>query len=115
MGKGGFDMFHQVVVWLAETIGQWGYPGIVMLMALESSFFPFPSEVVIPPAAYLAAGGKKNLGMEYISLPAGLSRMGVFTFCLATALGFGCWCRQVWDSGLAVTNSSYCKICNGSL
>jgi membrane protein DedA with SNARE-associated domain len=56
-------MFHQFVVWLADTIGQWGYPGIVMLMALESSFFPFPSEVVIPPAAYLAASGKMDLGM----------------------------------------------------
>jgi membrane protein DedA with SNARE-associated domain len=56
-------MFHQFVVWLADTVGQWGYPGIVMLMALESSFVPFPSEVVIPPAAYLAAGGKMNIEM----------------------------------------------------
>jgi membrane protein YqaA with SNARE-associated domain len=44
-------MFHQFVVRLAGTIDQWGYPGIVMLMTLESSFFPFPSEVAIPPAA----------------------------------------------------------------
>lgn len=56
-------MFRQFVIWLAESIGQWGYPGIVMLMGLESSFFPFPSEVVTPPAAYLAAGGKMNIGM----------------------------------------------------
>ena len=56
-------MFHQFITWLSTTVGQWGYPGIVMLMALESSFFPFPSEVVIPPAAYLAAGGKMNIGM----------------------------------------------------
>ncbi|WP_320043676.1 hypothetical protein [uncultured Desulfobacter sp.] len=48
-------MFHQFVAWLANTVGQSGDPGIVMLIALESSFFPFPSEVVIPPAAYLAA------------------------------------------------------------
>lgn len=27
-------MFHQFVVWLANNVGQWGYPGIVMLMAL---------------------------------------------------------------------------------
>ena len=27
-------MFHQFVVWLAGTVGQLGYPGIVMLMAL---------------------------------------------------------------------------------
>ena len=60
---GGPDMFHQFLVWLASTVGRLGYPGIVMLMVLESSFFPFPSEVVIPPAAYLAASGKMNIGM----------------------------------------------------
>jgi hypothetical protein len=27
-------MFHQFVVWLASTVGQWGYPGIVMLIAM---------------------------------------------------------------------------------
>jgi membrane protein DedA with SNARE-associated domain len=37
-----------------------GYPGIIILMALESSIFPVPSEVVIPPAAFLAAQGKLN-------------------------------------------------------
>ena len=37
-------MFHQFVGWLASTVAQWGYPGIVMLMAPESSFFPFPAK-----------------------------------------------------------------------
>ena len=151
-------MFHQLVVWLVNTVGQWGYPGIVMLMALESSFFPFPSEVVIPSAAFLAANGKMHIGMvvlcgtigsllgavfnywiamkfgrpffekygryllvspdslekadrfferhghismftgrllpgirQYISLPAGLTRMNIFAFCAATILGAGIW------------------------
>ena len=35
-------MFHQFIIWLAHTVGHWGYPGIVMLMFLESTFFPFP-------------------------------------------------------------------------
>ena len=35
-----------------------GYLGIIVLMAMESSIFPVPSEIVIPPAAFLAAQGK---------------------------------------------------------
>ena len=38
-----------------------GYGGIVLLMTIESSFLPLPSEVVIPPFAYLAAQGKFNI------------------------------------------------------
>jgi len=32
--QGGTDSFHPFVAWLASTVGQRGYPGIVMLMAL---------------------------------------------------------------------------------
>jgi membrane protein DedA with SNARE-associated domain len=53
-------MFHSLISWLAEVIGAMGYKGIVALMFLESSFFPFPSEVVIPPAGYLASRGEMN-------------------------------------------------------
>ncbi|MDD5071683.1 MAG: DedA family protein [Patescibacteria group bacterium] len=38
-----------------------GYGGIVLLMAVESSFIPFPSEIIIPPAAYLASQGEMNI------------------------------------------------------
>src|SRR5437667_11963678 len=47
---------------LLETWFHWvltgGYLGIIVLMAMESSIFPVPSEIVIPPAAFLAAQGK---------------------------------------------------------
>ena len=49
-----------MVKWLVDVVGTLGYPGIVALMFLESSFFPFPSEVVIPPAGHLARIGEMN-------------------------------------------------------
>jgi membrane protein DedA with SNARE-associated domain len=50
------SFFH----WLADTILALGYPGIVVLMAIESSILPLPSELVMPPAGYLAAKGQMN-------------------------------------------------------
>ena len=38
-------------------VHEWGYGGVVLLMAMESSIFPVPSELVVPPAAILAAHG----------------------------------------------------------
>ena len=52
---------HQLVSWLVATIGAMGYPGIFILMALESSVFPIPSELVMPPAGYLAQQGQMNM------------------------------------------------------
>ncbi|MEP6548132.1 MAG: DedA family protein [Gammaproteobacteria bacterium] len=40
--------------WYLATLSQGGYWLIAGLMALESTFVPIPSEVIIPPAAYLA-------------------------------------------------------------
>ena len=52
---------HALVQWLLDTIGAMGYPGIFLLMAMESSIIPVPSELVMPPAGYLAYQGKMNL------------------------------------------------------
>jgi len=53
-------MFHSLLtVWFDLTL-KWGYPGVFVLMAIESTVFPLPSEVVIPPAAYLATQGHLN-------------------------------------------------------
>lgn len=53
---------HTIIQWLLDTIGVMGYPGIILLMAMESSIIPVPSELVMPPAGYLAFQGKMNLG-----------------------------------------------------
>lgn len=51
-------MLHEFVKWCFQCVHDWGYTGIVLLMAMESSIFPVPSEIVMPPAAYWAAQGK---------------------------------------------------------
>lgn len=151
-------MLENIVSYLVELVANWGYLGIFLLMALESSFFPFPSEVVMIPAGYLVYTGQMNLYMafaagafgslagalfnyylcyflgrpfvakygkyvgitdekmakfesffnrygeistfncrlipgirQYISLPAGLAKMNIFTFSLYTTLGAGIW------------------------
>lgn len=53
-------MLHTLVNWLLETIGTMGYPGIFMLMAMESSIIPVPSELVMPPAGYLIHQGRMS-------------------------------------------------------
>ncbi len=45
---------HQFSDWYLSVLSAGGYPLIAALMALESTFVPIPSEVIIPPAAYLA-------------------------------------------------------------
>lgn len=47
------------IAWCLENLNYWT---IMLLMAIESSFIPFPSEVIVPPAAYMAAAtGEMNI------------------------------------------------------
>jgi membrane protein DedA with SNARE-associated domain len=52
---------HDIINWLVESIGAMGYPGIFLLMAMESSIIPIPSELIMPPAGYLAQAGKMDM------------------------------------------------------
>lgn len=53
-------MLHDLINTWFTWVTDWGYWGVVILMAMESSIFPVPSEVVMPPAGFLAAQGKMN-------------------------------------------------------
>lgn len=48
-------MLHDLfATWMRLSL-EWGYPGIFLMMAIESTVFPLPSEIVVPPAAYWGA------------------------------------------------------------
>lgn len=52
---------HRLITLWFTWVHDWGYLGIVLLMAMESTILPVPSELVIPPAAYWAAQGRFTL------------------------------------------------------
>ena len=60
-------MLHEVINWLITTIGAMGYTGIFLLMALESSIVPIPSEIIMPPAGYLVQQGEMNMALVIFS------------------------------------------------
>lgn len=71
-------MIHDLMLMLVDGIGALGYPGIFLLMAMESSLIPVPSELVMPPAGYLAYQGLMN---PWIAIMAGTigSLAGAYT------------------------------------
>ncbi|WP_025209596.1 DedA family protein [Hippea sp. KM1] len=81
-------MLGRVVDFILSAIGYGGYGGIFFLMFLESSFFPFPSEIVVPPAAYLAAKGKMDLWMVLLSSAAGSLAGALFNYFISLKLGY---------------------------
>lgn len=81
------ELLHGFVDWIVQTVGHWGYGGIVVMMFLESSFFPFPSEVVVPPAGYLAARGEMSLPLVILAGIAGSLLGALFNYWLAVVWG----------------------------
>ena len=81
------EVLHTLVDWIVQTVGHWGYPGIILMMFLESSFFPFPSEVVVPPAGYLAARGEMSLTMVILAGIFGSLLGALFNYWLAVLWG----------------------------
>src|SRR3989339_306230 len=94
-----FELFSQLISTILSIINELGYLGIFLGMTIESSFIPFPSEVILIPAGALIYQGQITtlIGRlipvirQLISLPAGFSKMNLFKFCLFTSLGAGIW------------------------
>ena len=53
-------MLHTIVDLIVNTVWDWGYTGIFIMMMVESSFIPFPSELAMIPAGYLSSTGEMS-------------------------------------------------------
>jgi membrane protein DedA with SNARE-associated domain len=79
-----FDSFNSVIDWYMANIN---YFTITLLMTIESSFIPFPSEVVIPPAAWKAAQGELNVYLVVLCGILGSLLGAIFNYYFALLLG----------------------------
>lgn len=75
-----------IIMWCLAHLN---YFTIILFMAVESSFIPFPSEVVVPPAAWLAAGGENGLNVFGVVIAAtvGADLGAIVNYVLAVVLG----------------------------
>ena len=73
------------IQWCLDHLNYWT---ITLLMTIESSFIPFPSEVVVPPAAYKAAvSGQMNVFLVVLFATVGANIGAVINYYLAKWLG----------------------------
>lgn len=80
-------MFITFINWILGIAEGLGYLGVFILMTVESSFLPFPSELAIPPAAWLASQGKMNLLLIIIVGTLGSVAGATINYFLALWLG----------------------------
>ena len=80
-------MLHDIVMIIVEWVEKFGYIGIFIMMFLESTFFPFPSEVAMIPAGYLAAKGDMSLVMAIVVGTLGSLMGALFNYYLAKKYG----------------------------
>lgn len=73
------------IQWCLEHLNYWV---IMLLMAIESSFIPFPSEIVVPPAAWMAGvSGELNVFLVIIAATVGADCGALINYYLARWLG----------------------------
>ena len=80
-------MIHEIAQFLVNHIGGMGYVGIFLFMFLESTFFPFPSEIIMIPAGFLAYQGEMNLYMVVLVGILGSVAGALLNYYLAMHLG----------------------------
>lgn len=77
-------LFQQLLGWYMVHITYWT---VFLLMAIESTIIPFPSELVIPPAAFKAANGDMNIILVIFAGSMGAIVGSLFNYYMAKWLG----------------------------
>ncbi|EPH08849.1 hypothetical protein HMPREF9309_01042 [Campylobacter ureolyticus ACS-301-V-Sch3b] len=77
----------EIITFIVNLVESWGYLGIFCMMFLESSFFPFPSEVAMIPAGYLVFQGKMNIFLAFFAGTFGSLIGAIFNYYLCYFFG----------------------------
>jgi membrane protein DedA with SNARE-associated domain len=78
------NMFSTILDWYMANMNYWT---ITILMAIESTFVPLPSELVLPPAAWLASQGELNLFLIILFATVGCCLGATINYVLSLTLG----------------------------
>ena len=81
-----FEIFYQMALFVVNIIRELGYLGIFIGMAIESSFFPFPSEIILIPAGALVAKGEMSFLLVFFAGLFGSLVGALINFSLALVL-----------------------------
>lgn len=81
------DVVAQIMTAAVEVLASWGYLGLFIIMALESSLIPIPSEVVMIPAGYLVSQGRMSLWVVIFVSTLGSLAGALFNYYIAYFLG----------------------------
>jgi len=81
------DLFLSLWATLLSVISSTGYLGILIGMTIESSFFPFPSEIILIPAGALAAKGEMSVPIIFLMALLGSMVGALINYFLALFLG----------------------------
>jgi len=81
------EILNSVVNTVLELVANWGYLGIFAMMFVESSFVPFPSEIAMIPAGYLASQARMSAELALLAGISGSLCGAMLNYMLARFLG----------------------------